>query len=84
MAKTFIIKEAEAPENPKATLSGVVGGASGILDNTEYFYRIVGVGYRDFYYDTNYQAWLSPPSDEVSATSDATYKTIYQIGRAHV
>jgi len=77
MTKTITLYEANAPSNPKATLSGVLGGGSGLTPNTTFYYRIVGVGYRDYYYDTAYQMWLSKPSIEISVTIDATHKTVF-------
>lgn len=72
MAKAYVIKEGNTPANCVATkISGGVLAAS-----TTYYYKIAGVGYSDYYNDTDGQMWLSPPSAEFSVTTDGTNKAV--------
>lgn len=73
MAKIITLKELLAPANPSAT--PVVGGS--LATNTTYYYKIVAVGPgTSFYRGNNAMWWASPPSIEISATTNTINKSI--------
>jgi len=73
MSKTITLQELPAPTNPSAT--PVAGGS--LVASTTYFYKVVAVGPGTSYNQGDSAMWwASPASVEVSATTDATNKSI--------
>jgi len=78
MTKTYTLRErATGNGNPVAVaVPNRSNGNSGSLPiGTTFYYKVIANGYSDFYDDLN--AWLSAPSNEVNATTDASNRVIW-------
>jgi hypothetical protein len=78
MAKTYTLNErASGYSNPVAVaVPTTADGTGGLLAiGTTFYYKVIANGYANFYWDLN--AWLSAPTSEVSATTDASNRVIW-------
>ena len=77
MAKSFTLYERPiGNSNPVAVaVPNKKDGGVGSLPINTYYYKVIANGYSDFYEDVD--AWLSAPSVEVSALTDATNRVVW-------